>query len=75
VNLTGFAIINTSSARYRAAQREWTRRASEWTRRNPNYWLGARRRLTVSRRHLPAHRLVITPSPVKGSGLLCPALQ
>jgi len=44
VNLTGFSIINTSSARYRAAQRDWTRR-------NPNYWLGARRRLTVG---LPA---------------------
>jgi len=40
VNLTGFAIINTSSARYQSAQRIWTRR-------NPNYWLGARRRLTV----------------------------
>jgi len=43
VNLTGFAIINTSSARYQAAQRDWTRR-------NPNYWLGARRRLTVRHR-------------------------
>jgi len=41
VNITGFVIINTSSARYQTAQRYWTRR-------NPNYWLGDRRRLTVS---------------------------
>jgi len=48
VNLTGFTMINPSSARYLTAQRQWTRR-------NPNYWLGARRKLTVDTQYLFQH--------------------